>query len=192
MSCRSDRAEYGHCLYIIRLREFNKGSIGDTYRFAYRSDGFMRSMVVLSIVGVVVLGAASCAKRQEDAPPPQAQAQQTNPLPDSSDWRTRMQANHNADSSIAQQVRRLTADLDLTPAQQEQVRQLSREHNNRIQRILDTAPSTLSYEDFQAQVHAISQDFHNSVNAILTPRQLALMKAMVDRLDNGTEVRHAP
>ncbi|MEA2763161.1 MAG: hypothetical protein QOD47_2445, partial [Gemmatimonadaceae bacterium] len=26
----------------------------------------MRSMVVFSIVGVVVLGAASCAKRQED------------------------------------------------------------------------------------------------------------------------------
>jgi hypothetical protein len=41
-------------------------------------------------------------------------------------------------------------------------------------------------------VHAISQDYHDAVNAILTPHQLELMKAMVGRLDNGREDRHAP
>jgi len=65
-------------------------------------------------------------------------------------------------------------------------------HNERIQKILDTASDTLSYAAFQVQVHAISQDFHNSVNAILTPQQVDLMKAMVGRLDRGQERRRAP
>ena len=102
-----------------------------------------------------------------------------------------MQKNHNADSSIVQQVRRLTKDLDLTPEQQAKVRQLSKEHNDRIQEILDTAPPTLTYQAFTVQVHAISQENHDSVNAILTLHQLELMKAMVARLDSGKEDRHA-
>ena len=94
--------------------------------------------------------------------------------------------------SVEEQVRRLTKDLDLTPQQQEKVRQLSWVHHDRIQKILDTAPATLTYPDFQTQVHAISQQFHDSVNAILTPHQLELMKGMVGRLDSGMEARHAP
>ena len=151
----------------------------------------MRSISMLLFGGVAALGAVSCAKGQENAAPSEGQTQQANSLQGAADWRARMQTNHNADSSTEQQVRRLTADLDLTPVQQDKVRQLSREHNDRIQRILDTAPPTLTYEDFQTQVHAISQEFHDSVNAIVTPRQLALMKAMVGRLDSGTEARHA-
>jgi Spy/CpxP family protein refolding chaperone len=140
---------------------------------------------------VAVLGAAVCAMPAEAAPP-QAQALQAHPLQGAADWRERMQKNHNADRSIEQQVRRLTKDLDLTPEQQEKVRQLSKEHNDKIQKILDTAPSTLTHEAFAAQVHAISQVYHSAVNAILTPRQLELMKAMVGRLDSGQEDRHAP
>jgi hypothetical protein len=113
-------------------------------------------------------------------------------LQGAADWRERTQKNHSAARSIEQQVRRLTRDLDLTPEQQEKVRQLSKQHNDRIQKILDTAPSTLTHEAFTAQVHAISREYHDSVNAILTPRQLELMKAMVARLDSGKEDRHAP
>jgi hypothetical protein len=142
--------------------------------------------------GVIGLSAAGCAKTQDEPAPPQGQTQPTNSLQGAADWRERMQKNHNADSSTEQQVRRLTRDLSLTPVQQEKVRQLSRVHNDRIQQILDTAPPTLTYEDFQTQVHAISQQFHDSVNAILTPRQLTMMKAMVGRLDSGAEGRHAP
>jgi hypothetical protein len=152
----------------------------------------MRSRSMLLFGGVAVLSAVSCGKAQDQATPAQGQTRQANSLQGATDWRERMQRGHNADSSTEQQVRRLTADLGLTPVQQEKVRQLSRVHNDRIQKILDTAPPTLTYEDFQTQVHAISQDFHDSVNAILTPRQLELMKAMVGRLDSGTEVRRAP
>jgi hypothetical protein len=107
----------------------------------------MRSISRLLFGGVAVLGAAGCAMAQEKATT--TQAQQAHPLQGAADWRERMQKNHSADQSIEQQVRRLTKDLDLTPEQQEKVRQL-------------------------------------------TPHQLELMKAMVSRLDNGKEDRHAP
>jgi hypothetical protein len=150
----------------------------------------MRSISRLLIVGgVAVLGAAGCDMAQDKAALPQARAQQGHPLQGAADWRERIQKNHNADRSIEQQIRRLTKDLDLTPEQQEKVRQLSKEHHDRVQQILDTAPPTLTYEAFSAQVHAISQEYHDAVNAILTPHQLELMKAMVGRLDNGNEHR---
>jgi hypothetical protein len=140
--------------------------------------------------GLAVLGAASCDRTQEK--PALPQAQQAHPLQGAADWRERMQQNHSADSSIEQQVRRLTRDLALTPVQQAKVRQLAKQHNDRIQTILDTAPPTLTQQAFTAQVHGISQEFHDSVNAILTPHQVELMKAMLGRLDSGTENRRTP
>jgi periplasmic protein CpxP/Spy len=150
----------------------------------------MRSVSILLFGCVAALGAGGCGTAQEKAAPSQAQGQQA--LQDAADWRERMQKNHNAEQSIEQQVQRLTKDLELTPEQQAKVRQLAKEHNARIQKILDTAPDTLTYAGFQTQVHAISQDFHNSVNATLTPHQLELMKSMVSRLGNGAERRRAP
>jgi hypothetical protein len=151
----------------------------------------MRSISRLLFAGAAALGAAGCALAQETAPP-QTQARHAHPLQDAADWRERMQKNHDADQSIEQQVRRLTRDLDLTPEQQEKVRQLSREHQDKIQKILDTAPATLTHDDFNVQVHAISRENHVAINAILTPHQRDLEKAMVARLDSGKEARHAP
>jgi hypothetical protein len=153
----------------------------------------MRSVSKVVVLGVAVLAAASC-KAQEKTPPPRAPAggQASGSLQGAADWRERMQKNHDAEQSIEQQVSRLTRDLQLLPAQQEKVRQLAHVHNDRIQQILDTAPPTLTRADFTTQVHAISQQFHDSVNAILSPSQLELMKAMVHRLDTGQENRRAP
>jgi hypothetical protein len=147
----------------------------------------MRMVTSLLFAGVAVVGAAGCGKAQEKTPPAQAQAQQ-----DASDWRERMQKNHDTEQSIEQQVGRLTKDLDLTPQQQVKVRQLAHVHHDKIQEILDTAPPTLTRADFNTQVHAISAEFHDSVNAILTPHQMELMKSMVGRLHSGTERRRAP
>jgi hypothetical protein len=153
----------------------------------------MRSISRLFFGVVALLGAAGCAKAQEKAPPPQTQAQQADARQAVADWRERMQKHHSADRSIEQQVHRLTKDLDLAPEQQEKVRQLSKKRNDTIQKILDTAPPTLiTQEAFTAQVLALSHEYHDAVNAILTPHQLELMKAIVGRLDNGKEDRHAP
>jgi 3-hydroxyacyl-CoA dehydrogenase len=145
-----------------------------------------RSISKLLFGCVAVFGAVGCAMSAQTAPP------QAHPLRDAADWREWMQKNHSAERSIEQQVRRLTRDLELTPEQQEKVRQLSKEHNDKIQKILDTAPPSLTYEDFTTQVHAISQEFHDAVNAILTPHERELMQAMVGRLNSGKENRHAP
>ena len=159
---------------------------GDVHR---RRNFVVRSTSSLLLAGIAALGAGSCAKTQDKPAPSKEEIQQPNALQGAADWRARMQQNHNADSSIEQQVRRLTSDLQLTPAQQDKVRQLSRLHNARIQQILDTAPPSLAYRDFQTQVHAISAEYHDSVNAILTAHQLGLMMAMVGRLDSGAEAR---
>jgi hypothetical protein len=158
----------------------------------------MKSVSGGLFVAIVALVAAGCGKTQENAAPaqPQAQAQaeapRGNQMQGAADWRQRMQANHNADSSVEQQVRRLTTNLELTPAQQSKVRQLSRWHNDRIQTILDTSPPALTYQDFQTQVHAISAQYHDSVNAILTPHQLDLMKTMTGRMGGGGPAREVP
>jgi hypothetical protein len=156
------------------------------------SVGAMTQVSILLLACAAVLSAAACGTAQEKSAPVQTPpGQRAGPLQGAADWRQRMQMNHSADSSIEQQVRRLTADLNLTTDQQAKVRQLSREHNARIQKILDTAPDTLTYQGFQTQVHAISADYHTAVNAILTPHQLELMNAMVGRLDSGQEARRA-
>ncbi|HEX6626542.1 MAG TPA: hypothetical protein VF105_01190 [Gemmatimonadaceae bacterium] len=154
----------------------------------------MRSVSCRVFVAIAAVAAAGCAKQQENAAPAQAQAQVQagNQMQGAADWRQRMQANHNPDSSVERQVRRLTSNLDLTPAQQTKVRQLSRWHNDRIQAILDTAPPALTYQDFQTQVHAISAQYHDSVNAILTSHQLDLMRTMVGPMGGGRPARQAP
>jgi Spy/CpxP family protein refolding chaperone len=151
----------------------------------------MRSMSRLLFAGVAAFGAAGCAMAQELAPPP-PQAERAHPLQGAADWRARMQKLHSANQSVEQQVSRLTRDLELTPEQQEKVRQLSIEHNDKIQKILDTAPPTLTYDAFNAQAHAISRENHTAVDAILTPHQRELVQAMVARLDSGQERRHTP
>lgn len=151
----------------------------------------MRSVMGLIMAGAAILS-AGCNSRQGTGASGQAAATRARPAPGADQWRERMQKNHNADQSIDQQVRRLTRDLQLTPAQQTKVRQLAAMHNARIQAILDTAPAALTRDSFTAQVHAISRQFHDSVNAILTPHQLELMRAMLGRLDSGTENRRAP
>jgi chromosome condensin MukBEF ATPase and DNA-binding subunit MukB len=141
----------------------------------------MKSSWKYLIAGLGLLVAAGSAEAQGRQSPR-----------DTANWRTRMQQNQNAAQSIEQQVSRLTKDLELTPDQQKKVRTLAWEHHDRIQKILDTAPPTLTRAEFTTQVHGISQDFHNSVNALLTPHQTELMKSMLHRLDTGTERRRAP
>jgi hypothetical protein len=151
----------------------------------------MRSVLRLIMAGAAILD-AGCNARHGTGASAQTAATAAQPARGADPWRERMQKNHNAAQSIDQQVRRLTRDLQLTSAQQTKVRQLALVHNARIQAILDTAPAALTRDSFTAQVHAISRQFHDSVNAMLTPHQLELMRAMLGRLDSGTENRRAP
>jgi hypothetical protein len=90
--------------------------------------------------------------------------------------------------SIDQEFARLTKDLELTPEQQQQVRPLLEEHHDRIQALLDKNP-TASRQELGPQIHAISDETHRKIHALLTDHQKELEKAMQQREHNGQENR---
>jgi hypothetical protein len=82
--------------------------------------------------------------------------------------------------SIDEKLAQLTKDLELTPAQQRQVRPLLVEHHDRIQAVLDKNPTASRFE-LGPQIHAISDDTHRKIHALLTDHQRDLEKAMQGR-----------
>jgi hypothetical protein len=92
--------------------------------------------------------------------------------------------------SINQELARLTKDLELTPKQQQQVRPLLQEHHDRIQALLDKNPKA-SRKQLGPQIHAISDDTHHKIHALLTDHQKELEKAMQHRAHNGGENRRS-
>jgi predicted HTH transcriptional regulator len=80
----------------------------------------------------------------------------------------------------------------LTPKQQQQVRPLLQEHHDKIQALLDKNPKA-SRQELAPQIHAISDDTHREIHALLTDHQKELEKAMQRREHNGVEnKRSAP
>jgi Spy/CpxP family protein refolding chaperone len=92
--------------------------------------------------------------------------------------------------SIDQELARLTKDLELTAQQQQQVKPLLQKHHDRIQALLDKNP-TASRQQLGPQIHAISDDTHHEIHALLTDHQRELEKAMVHREHNGQENRRS-
>jgi protein CpxP len=93
-----------------------------------------------------------------------------------------------APQSIDQELARLTTDLELTPEQQQQVRPLLNQHHDKIQALLDKNPKA-SRQDLGPQIHAISDETHHQIHALLTDHQRELEKAMRRREHNGEENR---
>jgi Spy/CpxP family protein refolding chaperone len=125
---------------------------------------------------VLMLGMAGAAVAQDNgAQPPSAREQ--------------LQHIHSP-QSIDQELARLTKDLELTPQQQQQVRPLLQEHHDRIQALLDKNP-TASRQDLGPQIHAISDDTHHQIHALLTDHQKELEKAMQHREHNGEDNRRS-
>jgi hypothetical protein len=65
----------------------------------------------------------------------------------------------------------------LTAKQQQQARPLLEQHHDRIQALLDKNP-TASREGLSPQIHAISDETHREIPALLTNNQKELEKAM--------------
>ncbi len=121
----------------------------------------------------LTVGMAGLAKAQDNATePPASQA-----LP----------AIHTP-QSIDQELDRLTKDLELTPDQQKQVKPLLQQHHDQIQSLLDKNP-TLTRQELGPQIHAISDQTHRQIDALLTPHQKELARAMQKREHDGEENR---
>jgi Spy/CpxP family protein refolding chaperone len=93
--------------------------------------------------------------------------------------------------SIDQELARFTKDLELTPKQQQQIRPLLGEHHDRIQALLDKNPKA-SRQELGPRIHAISDETHRKIHALLTDHQKELEKAMQQREHNGEENRRSP
>jgi predicted HTH transcriptional regulator len=90
--------------------------------------------------------------------------------------------------SIDQELARLTTDLQLTMQQQKQVRVLLNEHHDKIQALLDKNP-TASRQELGPRIHAISDETHREIHALLTDHQRELEKGMQQREHDGQENR---
>jgi K+-sensing histidine kinase KdpD len=90
--------------------------------------------------------------------------------------------------SINQELARLTKDIELTSEQQQQVRPLLQEHHDKIQMLLDKNP-TASRQELGPQIHAISDETHREIHALLTDHQKDLEEAMRQREHNDEENR---
>jgi Spy/CpxP family protein refolding chaperone len=91
--------------------------------------------------------------------------------------------------SIDQKLASLTKDLELTPEQQQKVRPLLQAHHDNIQAVLDKNPNA-PRQELAPQIHAISDETHHKIHALLTDHQKELEKAMQQREHNGEESRH--
>jgi periplasmic protein CpxP/Spy len=126
---------------------------------------------------MLILGMVGVAVAQDGGPQPSAREQ--------------LQHLHTP-QSIDQKLTSLTKDLELTPEQQRRVRPLLEEHHDRIQALLDKNPKA-SRQELGPQIHAISDETHHKIHALLTDHQRELEKAMVQREHHGEEnMRSAP
>jgi hypothetical protein len=123
--------------------------------------------------GVLVMFGASVAVAQDSGAQPSA----------------RQQLQHiHTPQSIEQELDRVTKDLQLTPEQLQQVRPLLQQHHDKIQTLLDKNPNA-SRQDLGPQIHAISDETHREIHALLTDHQKELEKAMQEREHHGEEGR---
>ena len=90
--------------------------------------------------------------------------------------------------SIDQELDHLTKDLELTANQRKQIRPLLDRHHDRIPVLFDKNPG-LSRGDLGPQIHAISDETHHQIEALLTEHQKQLAKAMQERMHAGEERR---
>jgi Spy/CpxP family protein refolding chaperone len=134
----------------------------------------MRTFFTNGSTGMLALWMICIAMAQEHAPQPQGPNQARPGI--------------HGPRSIDQELDHLTNDLELTPNQRIQIRPLLEEHHDRIQALFDNNPR-LSREDLGPQIHAISDETHHQIEALLTSRQKQLAKAMQKRMHDGEESR---
>jgi protein CpxP len=88
-----------------------------------------------------------------------------------------------APRTIDQELDHLTKELELTPAQQKEIRPLLLQHQQEIQTLIDKNP-TAPRAALSTQIHGISDQTHHKIDALLTDHQKQLAEAMQARMHN--------
>ena len=96
-------------------------------------------------------------------------------------WNGAASAQTGGPRTIDQEMNHLVKELQLTTAEQKKIMPLLLEHRQRIQALFDQHPS-IPREALRPQIHAISDDTHHEIEALLTDHQRQLAKAMQARM----------
>jgi Spy/CpxP family protein refolding chaperone len=131
------------------------------------------ALILASLAGTATAFAQSAAPLQ---PSPGPRNDQT--APNGPDWRQQMIARGSSAVSVDQALANLTKNLNLTPDQVARIKPILQAHHDRILKILETGPASLTRDDFTAQVHLISAQTHDQINTLLTDRQRELVKEL--------------
>jgi Spy/CpxP family protein refolding chaperone len=92
---------------------------------------------------------------------------------------------HHRPMDVDSELAHLTKELDLTPEQQNQIRPLLVEHQQKEQ-VLHQDQS-LSPDELRIKAHAISDETHKQIEVFLTDEQKQKVKAMQQRMHHGDQ-----
>jgi len=134
----------------------------------------MRTFFIVGLTGMLALWMTGIAMAQENAPPPPGPNQARPSI--------------HGPRSIDQELDHLTRDLELTLNQRKQIRPLLEEHHDKIRALFDKNPD-ISRQDLGPRIHAISDETHHQIEALLNRHQKQLAKAMQERMHAGEESR---
>jgi len=133
-------------------------------------------LLSLTLGGILALGSVGVALAQDPPPPPPNSSQdqnQASPPPDSGGGRgMRMDPNR--------QLERMTRELNLTSDQQEKIKPLLLDRQQKMQALFQD--QSVSQEDRRAQMRTIMEGSNNSIKAILTDDQKQKFEAMQQRM----------
>jgi periplasmic protein CpxP/Spy len=126
----------------------------------------MQSRIIhLALSGLLVLGASGAALAQDTPPPPPDQGQAGPP-----------QGGRGMRMDPDKQLAHLTSALNLTTDQQEKIKPLLVERQQKMQALMQDQSG--APEDKRAQMRTISQGTNNSIKALLTDDQKQKFDAM--------------
>lgn len=156
------------------------GLIQEPRQFAARSPSkesedspIMQSRILsLALGGILAFGVTGAAFAQDTPPPPDQN--QAGPPPGGGRG-MRMDPNR--------QLERLTRELSLTSDQQEKIKPLLLERQQKMQALIQD--QSASQEDRRAQMRTIVEGSNNSIKAILTDDQKPKFDAMQQRMRRG-------
>jgi periplasmic protein CpxP/Spy len=132
-------------------------------------------LLSLALGGVLALGISGAAFAQDTPPPPPPDQGQAAPPPEAGGRGMRMDPNR--------QLERMTRELNLTSDQQEKIKPLLVERQQKMQALMDN--QSLSREDRRAQMRTIMDGTNNSIKANLNDDQKQKFEEMRQRMRRG-------
>ena len=130
-----------------------------------------RRLLSLTLGGILAFGVTGAALAQDTPPPPPNSSQDQNQAGPPADGRGRgMRMDPN------RQLERMTRELSLTSDQQEKIKPLLLERQQKMQALMQD--QSVSQEDRRAQMRTIMEGSNNSIKATLTDDQKQKFDAM--------------